>query len=273
MGNKASGSPSGYFNQTYTVEYTVPGSLDGSTLVPTLLRVPSSDNEDPQQIYRPDVEDNVGLIDVDYVVNAPDQRGARGHRIIHVVWIDSPVVGAAGAAMQVVDAVDGPPIVQEEVAPLVGLSTFYRDRPFLVPQGSLLRLVGFTNPGPTSIKVRLSIEFTDNLVEAQEAICVCEGGEVGPPGPPGPPGNFEQEVIAAEVVNFVDVTLAAGLTQPPFDIASVALYLNGEFLQQGAGFAYVLSGGTNQSIDWLAGTGTAPNLLGTDTIITKYNFL
>lgn len=96
-------------------------------------------------------------------------------------------------------------------------------------------------------------------------------GPPGPIGPPGPPGTFIQEQITTQNVAFADVTLTDMLSVQPFDVASVALYLNGQFLEQGAGFDYDLSGGTDQAIDWLAGTGTAPNLSAADVLIAKYN--
>lgn len=172
-------SPSGYFNQTYTVEYTIPGSLDGSTFVPLNIAVPS-ENDDPQQFYRPEIEDNAGLFDVDYVVNEFNRRGATGARFITQIWLVSPVTGGADAEIQVVDAVDGAPIVQEVVASLVGLTEFFRTIPPVeVPQGSLLRIVGFTNSGVESIKLRLTITFTNDLIAASAALCECEGiGEI-----------------------------------------------------------------------------------------------
>jgi len=90
-------------------------------------------------------------------------------------------------------------------------------------------------------------------------------------GPQGPPGVFIQEAIAAEAVVGVDLVLAAGLSVQPFDVASVALYRDGVFLKQGVGFDYVLQGATNQDINWLAGTGTAPNLAAIDVLVAKYN--
>lgn len=172
--------PSGYVGQTYTVEYTVNGSLDGTTLGPAIV-APQS-NDDPQQIYRPNVPGDLGLIDVDYVVEAAGggRLGAKGPRVVNVVWIEAPVVGGASAAIQVVDNVDGSPNVQRTIDPLVGVSQFYRDTPFLVPQGSMLRLVDFVNPGGGGgpIKVRLTIQDAENLSAAQAAICSCGGDSI-----------------------------------------------------------------------------------------------
>jgi hypothetical protein len=170
--------PGGYENQTYTVEITVNGPLDGATLGPPVTALVA--NDDPQQIYRPDDVDALGLIDVDYIVEASGSRrlGAMAARIVHVLWIsDAPVPGDAGAAVQVVDNVDSSPVTQTTIAPLVGLTQFYRDTPFLVPQGSMLRLVGFSNPGGAPIKVRLTIQYVEDMIAAQAAICRCNSAE------------------------------------------------------------------------------------------------
>lgn len=171
-------SVDGYVIQTYTIEYTVPGSLDGSTLGPAITA--PSKQSDPQQLYRPPVPDNLGLIDVDYVVSATgsDRVGTRGNRFIPWIWIESPVAGTIGGSkLEVVDAVDGSVSVQEEIADLSGLTTFYKKDGILMPQGSLLRISGFTNPGPETIKVRLHVQYlTDaGLLLVQRLLC-CDGG-------------------------------------------------------------------------------------------------
>jgi len=219
-------SPSGYFNQTYTVEYTIPGSLDGVTLVPLNIAVPSIDNnDDPQQFYRPEVEDNAGLFDVDYVVNEFNRRGATATRIIHQIWLVSPVPGAAFAEIQVVDSVDGATIVQEVVDSLAGLTTYYRTVPPVeVPQGSLLRITGFENPGIEPIRLRLTIQFADDLLLVAQALCACTGiGDI----------SIENEgvfIAATSILNFegggvlvtndpannrVNITIGGGGGPPP----------------------------------------------------------
>jgi len=192
---EATDSPSGYFNQTFTVEYTIHGSLDGVTLVPDELQAPAH-NDDPQQFYRIEVEGNAGLFDVDYLVNTFNRRGAVGTRLIHVTWISSPVAGAVDAEINVVDAIDGPVLVQEAIDSLSGLTTYYRrSPPIWVPQGSLLQISGFTNLGIDTIKVRLTIQFTDDLTAAQMAVCCGTEipGPTGPAGPAGPAGEGGDE--------------------------------------------------------------------------------
>lgn len=165
---------SGYQNQTYTVEFDVPGALDGTTFSPPVV-VPSA-NPDPQQIYRPEVEDNLGLITPDYVVTeGADRRGAEGFRWIAQFFLVSPVPGNSGALLDIVDAVDGPAIQQQALDDLSGVSTFSRiTRPFMVPQGSLIRISGF-DASTTPIRVRTSIQYLadEQILLAQQTLCRC----------------------------------------------------------------------------------------------------
>ncbi len=168
-------SVDGYQTQTYTVEFQVPGSLDGVTLSPA-IQAPAK-NDDPQQIFRPLVLDNLGLIDPDYVVSAlgPDKQGTRGNRWISVFWLEAADVGAAGARLEVVDAVDDTVVIQEDIANLAGLTTFYRRKGILVPQGSMLRISGFP-VAATPHKVRITIQYLSlqDLLLAQKVLCECD---------------------------------------------------------------------------------------------------
>lgn len=164
-----------YADQTYMVEFEVPGSLDGVTPGP-LIRAPSTVS-DPQGIYRPVVEGDLGLIDPDYVVTDANGLGTIGIRYVGFTWIDASVVGAAGAVIEVVDAVDGSVLVQKTIAPLVGLSTYYNKEGFTVPQGSLIRISGFA-AGPTPHRVRLWISYLteEEVAEAQADVPSSGGG-------------------------------------------------------------------------------------------------
>jgi len=180
--------PSGYFNQTLTVEYTIRGSLDGTTLVPDEFTSPANNN-DPQQIFPIDIPGNAGLFDIDYVVKEFNRRGAIATRYIHTLWLVAPVAGAVGAEIQVVDAVNGTVRVQEIVSTLTGLTTFYRrSPPVRISQGSLLRIFGFDNPGLDTIKLRMLIEYIIDLNVAAASICCEEEPIPGPEGPVGPQG-------------------------------------------------------------------------------------
>lgn len=172
-------APDGFAIQTYMVEFEVPGALDGITPGPNIDF--SEFNDDPQQIYRPEVEGNLGLIDPDYLVTDEDDEGARGNRWISVFWLDAANAGNVGAVLEVVDAVDGSPVTQENVTNLVGLSRYYRRSGILVPQGSLLRISGF-DAGPTPHRIRIHISYLtdDGLLFAQNVLCCFEqaGGAV-----------------------------------------------------------------------------------------------
>lgn len=156
-----------YNFQTYMVEFSVPGSLDGSTESP-LIQAPSSVS-DPQGIYRPVVPDNMGLVDPDYVVGpGADRRGTRGNRYIGFMFIDAATVGAPGAAIQVIDGVEGTIIVQKSIAALAGQTRYYNREGFVVPQGSLIRIVGFpAGVRPHRVRMWISALSEDELVKAQ----------------------------------------------------------------------------------------------------------
>lgn len=169
------GRPSdGYAGQTYMVEFTVSGELDGTTVQPPEIQAPSPPPRDPQSIYRFEVE-NLGLIDVDYVVSAlgDDRLGARGNRWIGVTWISAGSAGMLGASLDVVDAVDGSVEFQKQIEDLAGDTRYYNDLGYLVPQGSMLRVRGF-GPGPH--KVRLHIQYLNDqeLLQAQQVACCVE---------------------------------------------------------------------------------------------------
>lgn len=138
-----------YDFQTHTVEYLVSGDLDGTTLGPAVELIGP---DDPQQIHRIDVEGNLGLVNVDYVV-LEGSLGPIGNRRVVCISVDSPVAGNAGAVLQVVDGASL--VVQETVAYLNGLSTYYNRAGIDVSQGSLLRISGFTNPGGGQFRVRI----------------------------------------------------------------------------------------------------------------------
>lgn len=177
--SRGGGDP--YRRLTYTVEYLVPGDLDGVSLPPPSRIL--SPNSDPQQLFRPEVPGNLGIIDPDFQVNDVDRLGCFGNRYIPWFWLDSPVAGGAGASLDLVDITDGVPVLQKQIKDLSGLSTFFMDSGLIVPQGSALRLSGFTNPGGTPIKVRFNlIPLQDSKVIEAQYVAVSGGGS-GPPAP------------------------------------------------------------------------------------------
>lgn len=157
------GQVTGYWNQTYAVEFTVEGDLDGSTLQPSLLESPpSGDNpEDPQNLFRRRVS-ALGLVDPDYTVpeDLQGRRGTRGNRMVTYLWVTGSSNGDVGAAIELVDNVDGTPIVQKVLASLEGVTSRLLEGIF-VPQGSMIRLTGMSGSAAQPVKVRLHIQELD----------------------------------------------------------------------------------------------------------------
>lgn len=196
--------------QAFTVEWTVPGSLDGTTQSP-VLRAPS-ENADPQGIYRPEVEGDLGLIDVDYfAVSTETRRGAIGNRYVAFFTLEASVAGGVGAALEVVDATVDPPVVQEVVEILVGVTEIFIEK-ILVPQGSVLRISGFP-VGPTPHRIRATIQYltTKSLIEVQKGII---------PPAPAPIVPTWAQVLAAG-------NLSGGLGNNPTLERDDRLYING----------------------------------------------
>ena len=79
---------------------------------------------------------------------------------------------------------------------------------------------------------------------------------------------MRQETVAAENISGADVTLADTLNFVPLNAPSVLLVLNGAVQEQGAGKDYTVAG---QAITWLAGSGTAVDMIATDVLIAYYS--
>lgn len=91
---------------------------------------------------------------------------------------------------------------------------------------------------------------------------------IGPQGPSG--ATFHQETIdleASELPIMTDVILTNQLSFEP-DTESILLFLNR--LLQIPGSDYELVGTSNQTIRWLAGTGSGADLTGSDSIYVVY---
>lgn len=86
-----------------------------------------------------------------------------------------------------------------------------------------------------------------------------------------PPGSIgltaRHEIVAAQSVVGVDANLTDTLNFAPISAESVLLSRNGKLLPQGAALDYTISG---QIVQWLAGTGTAADLLVTDELVAYY---
>lgn len=172
-----SSTPTGYFNQTYALEFKVEGDLDGATVSPTVDNSPPSglNAQDPQNLYRRTVP-ALGLVDPDYLP-APeedDRRGTRGNRFVSFIWIEGASAGSALASVDIVDAIEGT-VVQKNLGTFVGETKFFREAIF-VPQGSMIRVRGLSGSSGSPIKVRLHVQFLENArdlaaaFEAQSAV-------------------------------------------------------------------------------------------------------
>lgn len=170
-------APTGYFNQTYALEFKVEGDLDGTTVSPTVDNSPPSGQNanDPQNLYRRTVE-ALGLVDPDYLPAQveDDRRGTRGNRFVSYIWIQGASAGSALASVDIVDAIEGT-VVQKNLGTFVGETSFFREAIF-VPQGSMIRVRGLFGSSGSPIKVRLHVQFLENArdlaaaFEAQSAV-------------------------------------------------------------------------------------------------------
>lgn len=79
--------------------------------------------------------------------------------------------------------------------------------------------------------------------------------------------SLVQEAVTTEAVVGTDTALADTLNNTPATGFAVMLFLNGQYMPQGAGLAYTLAGST---ITWLASSGCAPDLAPTDEIYVLY---
>lgn len=179
--------PTGQFNQTLAVELTVEGSLDGVTAGPAIAGPPTgATTSDGQQLFR-DFVDALGLINPDYfdaaALEAP--LGTYGNRLVSYIWISGSNAGAADASVDVVDAVDGTVVVQENIGTFVGATFFFRKGIF-VPQGSMIRVQGMAGSAAAPIKVRYHVQYLNNaldLANALEAVAAIESAAVPLMGP------------------------------------------------------------------------------------------
>jgi hypothetical protein len=152
--------------QSITVEYTVTGSLDGTTLAPEVI----IDQNDPNrtrfdqgaQIYLPDPVESLGLIDPDLLLG-----GSIGPRCIPFLTLDTTETGLAGAALDVVAvrADPGDVFLQKQIRDLDGVAgPVYIEDNFNVAQGSNLRLSGYV-AGAEPIRVRVSVMVIQSCAE------------------------------------------------------------------------------------------------------------
>jgi hypothetical protein len=178
--------------QMMTVEYEVPGLVDGVTPAPPLSFDPASDNyraPDPDGIVRFSAAQmleltggNFGLFDPDFGVG-----GTFADRFVHMIQVRSQG-GGASAQISVVDARDPNLAGQEEVLPASAEADFFTDRCVFVPQGSAIAFFGFTATPGQPVVVRINVVAWGSLEDYAELLnqCCCMGA-----GPSPPPNGAE----------------------------------------------------------------------------------
>lgn len=210
------GQVTGYFNQTYAIEYTVEGDLDGSTLPPELEESPPTgiNADDPQNLFRRTV-DALGLIDPDYQIpeDIPGKRGARGNRLVTFLWISGASAGALGATVELVDDVDGTPIVQRTLGSLEGRTSLFLTGIF-IPQGSMIRITGMTGSAADPVKVRLHIQNLDNARNLIAAVAAQSTTTEGDCCVQFVDQGFQNEVDQADINALSDGTTILLIGQP-----------------------------------------------------------
>ena len=114
-----------------------------------------------------------GLVSLN--LDAADFSANSGSRIVSQLYVFSPTPGGAGARVAVVDGrVPFRGELQTLVADLDGVDKFFRLRPFVVPQGSLLQIRGF-DASPQSVLVRVQVIADPSPEELFKVSCDCAG--------------------------------------------------------------------------------------------------
>jgi hypothetical protein len=166
--------------QTMTVEYEVPGLVDGVSPAPPFSYDPKSDlykKPDAEGIVRFSAAEmiafnggNLGLFDPDFGVG-----GTFADRFLHLVEVRTAGGGVA-AAISVVDARDPALPGQEDILAPSPEANFYSDDCIFVPQGSGLAFAGF-NPTPSQpVVIRISVVAWGSIEDYALLLrqCCCE---------------------------------------------------------------------------------------------------
>ena len=195
--------------QAITVEYTVTVALDGTTPAPPIEIDQSAEDATPfdkdAQVYRVEVE-RLGLIDPDLGIG-----GSIGPRCIPFLWIDTDVVGDAGASLDLVGiVVEGDPKVQKELEDLAGKAGTYFDENFIVAQGSAIGVSGFAVVD-VPIIVRVSIFVPANCAEFALDVIARKTGAASPPYTPADPTDWvdPDPTTVAEAIDRIAAVVAA----------------------------------------------------------------
>lgn len=201
--------------QVFTVEYLVPGQLDGTTPSPAFSVDPTAKNgkrADADNVFRFSAQEmiertggDLGLIDLTTPFDGNQNLFA--NRLVTWFYLDAPgAPGAGGAAVDSVDVRDGVATRQILHAGLTGREEFF-GAGFFVPQGSRLRVDGFT-AGAQPILVRMNVCFFETI---QDLLVALE--------------EIRSSVIGAQFSGFLAASTAipgAALTPMPIDALDFA---------------------------------------------------
>lgn len=169
--------------QMRTVEFQVPGAVDGTTPAPRLSFDPKSPfykAPDADGIVRFTAEElieltggNLGLFDPDFGMG-----GTFADRFLQLLEVVTAGAGPA-ARIDVVDAEDS--TVQESFFAGAEANFYERDTLF-IPQGSQLLFSGYTPTGAQPVIIRISVLAWDDIEDyAQLRTAACCSGGANPP--------------------------------------------------------------------------------------------
>lgn len=196
--------------QVFTVEYLVPGRLDGTTPSPSFSvdqRAENGKRADADGVFRFTAAEmvsrtggNLGLIDLTTPFDG--EQNLFANRLVTWFYLDAPgAPGAGGAAVDSVDVRNGVANRQILHAALTGRERFF-GAGFFVPQASRLRVDGFT-AAAEPILVRMNVNFFETLEELIIAL-----------------QNVQSQVVGSQFSAFLSATTpipGAILTPMPLD--------------------------------------------------------
>lgn len=166
----------GLDKQVLTIEYLVPGELDGVTPSPEFSidqNDPDAKRPDSDGVYRFSAEEmlastggNLGLIDL---TGDFGDSNLLANRLVTWFYLDAPGnPGGVGASLEAVNLRDDSIDTQLLLTSLVGRERFFGGG-FFVPQASRMRLRGYA-AGPEPTLVRFNVGFFETVEDLLAAI-------------------------------------------------------------------------------------------------------
>jgi hypothetical protein len=194
--------------QTFSVEYVVTGSLDGTTPAPPFSIAPESPLylRPTENLYRLPPVENLGIIDPDFGAG-----GTFGDRFIYSLDVSGPNPGT-NFRISLLDVTTASPRLLKILANLGASSTFFTNQCIFVPQGGGIGLVGLTGSPSSPIVVRYNVVAAESEEEFAQilAACCCNGFQPQPPGPPcaAPPNPDDlPQTLDVALGSAIEVTL------------------------------------------------------------------